>query len=387
MNGMDIPEPSLIGNPYAPMGIGEHIRCTFRALRSAGVRAHIVDIYGTAQPDTAIRNEIVGNIDPRLRDVSIFHINGDQVAHAITQLGKDTLTSTYGIVYPAWELSRYPGAWASQLDRFKEIWAPSRFIQKSLNDVCKRPVYYMPLACGISLDSFLGRRYFGIPESDYTFLFFFDLRSYDMRKNCKAVIEAFRMALAKRPKAQTRLVLKVNSGGEDPSVLQRLHSYIDDLRDQVAVIDMTMTDNEIKNLIRCCDCFVSLHRSEGYGRGMAEAMLLGKPVIATGYSGNMDFMSRDIALLVGYELIRVAEGAYPYWQDQVWADPDIQQAADYMVRLIDDPECGRAIGQYASRHIRVEFGYRAIGLRYRDRLGEISRNQGVQAPPIEAVLR
>jgi len=193
--------------------------------------------------------------------------------------------------------------------------------------------------------------------------------------------------LAKRPQARARLILKVNSSGHDPSAMQRLYNYTEGLGDRLIVIDKTMTDNEIKNLIRCCDCFISLHRSEGYGRGMAEAMYLGKPVIATGYSGNVDFMSRETAFIVRYELIPVPEGAYPHWRDQVWADPDIEQASDYMVKLIDQPEYGRNIGEHAARHVRIEFGYRPIGLRYRNRLDEILVRQMAQTHGTDSVQR
>lgn len=368
---MEISDLTLVGHPYAPIGMGEHIRCVDRAMRSVGLRPGLTDIYQLQQPDAAMEREFATRLRQRLGELNVFHINGDEVAQSLAHLAQRQAAEAYNIVYPAWELARYPDEWARQLDLFDEVWAPSRFIEGSLLNVCKRPVVYMPLACEVSLEKFLGRRYFGIPESDYTFLFFFDLRSYDTRKNCRAVVEAFRRLLAKRTACRARLVLKVNSGGHDPVALERLHSYTEGLGDRLVIIDQVMTDNEIKNLIRCCDCFVSLHRSEGYGRGMAEAMYLGKPVIATGYSGNVDFMPHDAALLVRYELIPVAAGAYPYWRDQVWADPDIEQASDYMIKLHDEPEQGRTLGERAARHIRIKFGYRAIGLRYRKRLDEI----------------
>jgi glycosyltransferase involved in cell wall biosynthesis len=142
-------------------------------------------------------------------------------------------------------------------------------------------------------------------------------------------------------------------------------------RDRLIVIDDLFTDNEIKNLVRCCDSFVSLHRSEGFGRGMAEAMLLGKPVVATGYSGNLDFMNERNSCLVRYHLVDVPEGAYPQAQGQVWAEPDIDHAVFHMLKLVDDRDCGRALGEIASRHIRTHFSNRAIGLKYKRRVDGI----------------
>src|SRR5512136_3068638 len=102
------------------------------------------------------------------------------------------------------------------------------------------------------------------------------------------------------------------------------------MRDRVIVIWKVFSDNEMRNLIRCCDCFVSLHRSEGFGLGMAEAMYMGKPVIATAYSGNLAFMNESISCLVDYKLIPVEEGQYPFPKGQVWADPDLDQAAYFV---------------------------------------------------------
>jgi glycosyltransferase involved in cell wall biosynthesis len=148
--------------------------------------------------------------------------------------------------------------------------------------------------------------------------------------------------------------------------------------DNVIVIDRVLTDNGIKNLVRCCDCFVSLHRSEGYGKGLAEAMFLGKPVVATGYSGNLDFTNEADPCLVPYSLINVEEGQYPYARGQVWAEPDIDHAVYYMLKLLDDRDYGRKLGEVASQHIRTHFSYRAIGLRYKNRLEEILQMDGRQ---------
>ena len=374
-DALDRSELTLVGHPYAPIGMGEHVRCTYRALRDVAVRPGVVDIYELNQPDGDLEAEFAAVMRRDLGALSIYHINGDEVAQSTAHLRQRSVKVGYSIVYPAWELSNYPAEWAKQLDTFDEIWAPSQFIYDCLVRACKRPVVHMPLACEVVFSSFLGRRYFGIPEADYIFLFFFDLRSFTTRKNCKAVIEAFRGLIAKRPTARAKLVLKVNSGSHDSHVLRELRAQIDDLHERVLIIDRGMSDNEIKGLVRCCDCFVSLHRSEGYGRGIAEAMFLGKPVIATDYSGNVDFMSPDTSLPVRYTLIPVAERAYPYWEGQVWADPDVEQASDYMVKLTDDPQHGRDIGKRASSHIQTRFGYRVTGLRYRKRLDEIRENR------------
>lgn len=361
----------LVGHPYAPTGRGEDVRCTYRALRSVAVNPTLRDIYGLTAPDTDELTEFSNACKDTPSDINIYHINGDEVDQSLAHLSIHRKWSGYNIVYPAWELERYPKEWADQLDRFDEIWAPSRFIQEALESVCTKPVVHMPLACEVLLLSFLSRHYFEIPESDYVFLFFFDVRSYPTRKNPQAVLEAFRRLLSLRPYARTRLVLKVNGAELTPQIMSQLREELSGIIHHVTFLDRVMSDNEVKNLVRCCDCFISLHRSEGFGRGIAEAMGLGKPVIATAYSGNMEFMNTDVAFNVGYSLIPLAEGEYPHYQEQVWAEPDVAEATHYMTILVDHPERGRRLGKLAQMHMKRDFSYRVTGLRYRERLENI----------------
>ncbi len=361
----------LWGHPYAPIGRGEDVRCSHRALRSVAVKAMVGDIYQLITPNIDEMSEFSAFCLTESADINIFHINGDEVEQAMAHLSYTRPWSGYNIIYPTWELSHYPREWATQLDRFDEIWAPSLFISDTLNAACKKPVFHMPLACEPVLNSFLSRRYFGIPEAAYCFLFFFDMRSYVNRKNPRGVINAFKSLLAKKPYAKTVLILKVHGSEQVPEFFEQMQGELEDIIDHMVFLNEVMCDNEVKNLVRCCDCFVSLHRAEGYGRGVAEAMCLGKPVIATGYSGNMDFMNSDVSYCLDYKLIPVRNGEYPHFEDQVWADPDVEQAAKYMLELIENPEVGRQIGKNAKLHMATNFSYRQIGMIYRNRIDEI----------------
>jgi len=370
--------PVLVGHPFAPIGRGEDIRCSFRAFQAAGLTLPIRDIYSLeSRSDRAWENEFGGRLVQGLSSgVNVFHINGAEVEQALSYIARDLPSGAYSIIYPQWELSIYPQEWAKQLDRFHEIWAPSKFVFDSISEAVSTPVFNMPLATEVRLTSFLGRRYFGLPENTYLFLFYFDFRSWIDRKNPFAALEAFDKVCAARPGEDMRLVIKLNRpAGSSPweADFPRFMRAIEQSKhaDNVIVIDRILNDNEIKNLVRCCDCFVSLHRSEGYGRGLAEAMFLGKPVIGTGYGGNLDFMNETNSCLVSYSLINVEEGQYPYAKGQVWAEPDIDHAVYHMLKLPDDRDYGRRLGQIASRHIRTYFSYRAIGLMYKNRLEQI----------------
>lgn len=361
----------LAGHPFAPIGMGEHVRATFRSLRAVHATPQVHDIYKLVQPGEAELAEFGSHLTDSAAPINIFHINGNEVDQVWKHINHSRPMSGYNIVYPLWELPRYPEEWAVELDRFDEIWAASRFVMEGLQKACSKPVVHMPLATEIRLDQFLSRRYFGVPEADYVFLFFYDLRSYSARKNPQGVLEAFKKLVEKRPYSKTHLVIKVNGVETNPEAFEALKAEVHALHGRVTLIDRMMSSTEVKNLLRSSDCFVSLHRSEGYGFGIAEAMVLGKPVIATAYSGNMDFMTEETSFAVDYHLVPVMEGEYPHHEGQRWADPDYEQAAGYMIKLVDEPAIGRSIGKRARQHMQCYFDYRSTGLRYRERLGEI----------------
>src|SRR4029077_508160 len=173
--------------------------------------------------------------------------------------------------------------------------------------------------------------------------------------------EAFDRVCRLCPDSDLCLVIKLK-GGEMKAEHQEIFSdYTARLKSRLVVIDKLLTDNEIKNLVRCCDCFLSLHRSEGFGRGPAEAMFFGKPVVATGWSGNMEYMNDAVSFPVGFDLIPVKAGEYPAWQGQHWADPRIPDAVTALLRLIDTPTLGQAVGERARTHMQREFSDQVLG--------------------------
>jgi len=139
------------------------------------------------------------------------------------------------------------------------------------------------------------------------------------------------------------------------------------------VQDREYSGVEIASLIHLCDCFVSLHRSEGFGRGPAEAMLLGKPVIATNYSGNTDFMTARNSLPVDYTLVPVGRDEYPGWQDQVWAEPSVVHAARHMHRVAGDRALAARLGRAGARDVRRMHDPAVTGAWVAERLRTLTR--------------
>lgn len=331
----------------------------------------MLDLYGAKTPDPDLQAEFNPSLTSKAGAFNIFHLNGDEIEQAFKTLGNRLPADAYNIVYPAWELSTYPKVWSDQLNRFDEIWAPSEFIYDALRTEVSKPLYKMPLACEVVLSEFRSRRYFGISETSCAFLFFFDLRSYSTRKNPMAVVRAFDMLRSKHPMLDVCLVLKLHGMEAAPEAAAKIREIAGAAHGRIVLIEKEMSDNDVKNLVRCCDVFVSLHRSEGFGRGMAEAMSLSKPLVATAYSGNLDFMDPETACLVDYDLVPVKEGEYPFHEGQVWADASVDQAMIYMENLATDAARREALGQRARLKVQSLVSYRAAGLRYRNRLESV----------------
>lgn len=371
------PGVSLVGHPFAPIGMGQHLREAWRAFNEVMGGVRIVDVYGPfGAPDPQLVAELTPSLARRPSGgVNIYCVNGDEVESVSKALGNPLSSGGYDIIYPLWELERYPREWAAQLEKFDEVWAPSAFIRDCLSTSVSKPVVHMPLACAPRRIALRSRRYFKIRESAYAFFFCFDFLSYVERKNPFAVIEAFKALVEERPFADVALVIKTNNSARKPEMKARFDEAIAPLRERVTVIDATLPEAEVQALMWLTDCFISLHRSEGYGFGLAEAMSQGKPVIATGYSGNMDFCTQETAFLIPYEMVGLRAGDYPFWEGQRWAEADVEAATDAMRRLIDDPALGKAMGARARIHLARHFGYLPTGLRYMARIAEAMAGQ------------
>jgi glycosyltransferase involved in cell wall biosynthesis len=364
----------VVGYPFQPTGMAEHARSTVRALLAAGIAPRLLDVSeDNAPPDPDLAHDFAPYLTPRLGGgINIFGVNGDEAGRVIDRLGHAAFEGGYNIAYPAWELARYPAEWAAVLDRFDEVWAPSRFVKAALEGAVSRPVHHMPLPVDLKLTAFLGRRHFGIAEDAFVVLFFFDLLSFASRKNPGAVLDAFEIVARRRPEAELLCVIKARGGAGDAAEAE-LEARVAALGGKALLIAGDLSDNEIKNLVRVSDVFVSLHRSEGFGRGMAEAMAFGRPAVATGYSGNLDFMVAGTSLLVDYDLTPVAPGAYPHGDGQVWAEPSAEHAAALIEQLLDDPSGARAMGRRGRAHVRETLSIEAAGRRIRARLDAIAK--------------
>jgi glycosyltransferase involved in cell wall biosynthesis len=377
---------NIIGYARAEMGLGEQMRQCAAALSATNIPFVIRDFpFGliASQRDTRFAGAI--SIDHPF-PINLFHINAAQMSLVRQHLGLTFFRDHYNIGYWAWELSNFPDEWQDAIDLMDEIWAVSKFTQAAIAQKTSKPVIWMPeavefpLPVSVNLPS-LARQKFGLPEAAYLFLFAFDFSSSAARKNPTGCIHAFQSAFPETNENVGLVIKTIRHPHHKREFWQLLRDIGDDHR--IFLIDCVLRKNELHELISACDAFVSLHRSEGFGLSIAEAMYLGKPVLVTNYSGNTDFTTPNNSCLVSYRLIPVNPGEYVLPEGQVWADPDLDEAAAYMRRLFSEPEYGKQLGAAAAAHMRRFHSYEAIGRRYAKRLQQIVAARNVLASPPE----
>ncbi|MDQ6861633.1 MAG: glycosyltransferase [Verrucomicrobiota bacterium] len=278
---------------------------------------------------------------------------------------KDALT----VAYWAWELDVVPNEWMKFDSSIAEVWTPTPFVAESMRKTLKVPIHDMlpPVRLG-EVDP-VRREEFKLSRETCVFLFMFDMCSDFRRKNPLAVMRAFRQAFTQSD--DVGLIIKLVRGATDPENLKRLRDADDGT--QMFMIDEFTTRARAYGYIAMSDCVVSLHRSEGFGLLMAEAMLLGKPVIATNYSGNTAFMDRENSLLVDYEMTTIEESGAIYKAGNRWAEPSVGHAAKLMRQVYEGREAAKALGARAKADAEQLLSPQAAGERMKARLMELWR--------------
>ena len=342
---------NLFGFFGESLGLGQGARLLADALAAAGIPHKKVDV--------ALKFGEKGYYDAPY-DVNLFHINPDRMETLFYELDEGVFRGRKNIGFWLWELTEIPESWAKWADFFDEIWVPSEFIKAAVEKSVKKPVKCVRYGVTADGGENCDRKSFSLPENDFLFLAMFDSNSTAERKNPYGALEAFKSAFVGQ--SGVSLVLKVMNA--DEKALGELRRRIGDDKN-VLLITEKMSKERVNALIRLCGCFVSLHRAEGFGLVIAEAMLLGKPVIATFYSAPAEFMTRENSCPVGYELVEIKSPSPPYLRG-FWAEPDIAEAADCMKRIFEDRAFREETGRRALADAKTLFSVEKCGERIWD---------------------
>ena len=368
--GGGAPGVNVLSHFCYPSGIQQAALATKAGLEAAGFQTSCRDVPAGVQTALGARSDWLGLERYAATVITVAPFPHFEHCYRISGLARRH--GVYRIAYWAWELDAIPEEWVKLAQGVDEIWAPTRFVADAMRSRMTRPVHEMLPGVLLGQVEEVPRSALGISPEHYVFLFMFDMCSEFERKNPLAVVRAFRSAF--KPNEQATLVIKVSRGSADCAAMERLRAAAEG--HNILVVDESVSRAAAYGYLEMCDCFVSLHRSEGFGLAMAEAMLLGKPVIATNYSGNLDFMDRGNSLLVDYEMMEIAVDGPIYKKGNRWADPSSEHAASLMRRVFDDRDAARALGLRARAELAEKLALRSAGLRMAERL----RTVGVPVP-------
>ena len=365
LNGID-----HLGFFSAEHGVGEAARQLAGTLRGVGVEVSTINYTDT---ESRLAHSFECNNESHHK-VLLTSINADQMLAAQHIMGCAFFSDRYVIGQWFWELESAPDWYSPAFPLVNELWAPTRFIESMLRRSAPDSVTvtYTPLpVVAPAVDASLGRGYFGL-DNRFMFLFAFDFMSVMKRKNPLGLVEAFCRAFADG--SGPMLVMKAINGEKRPHDLALLQAAIADRSDIVLMGDY-LTRVETSTLTSIADCYVSLHRSEGLGLTISEAIALGVPVIATGYSGNLDFMTDANANIVPMHRVKVGDDAGGYSPIAVWAEPNLDEAAALMRSVYENPEMARAKAKKAQAGILNDFTVERSGAIMKNRLEQIWRSQ------------
>lgn len=363
------PGISILGYFSREIGIGEAARSLARACEVAGIPVTPIDV-GSLFETPLTTSAAAALPRPRQLPIDVLYYNADMTPAAARHLRALGRQSGYRIGVWHWEQPVLPTRFHEAFADVDEVWVPSRFVHDAIAPVAPVPVVTIPHAVDFTPTLGVRRADFGLPDDKCLVLVMYDFHSFQDRKNPRAAIAAFRAAGAVEP--SLGLVVKTNNAGRYPRERQELADMLRDVPD-VTILDETLTRQQAWDLESCCDILLSLHRAEGFGLILAEMMFLGKPVVATGWSANMDFMDALNSVPVAYTLAPLARPVGPYDAGILWAEPNIDDAADALRRLASDRDLAARLGQAASVSIRRTLAPQVVGRRVRERLTVIRR--------------
>lgn len=352
-------------------GLGEGVRSNIRAIKTTDIPYVINDFNITLSKhvmDDTQNTLAVSQENPY--NINLVQINIDRLHSVMQETDKSYFQNKYNIAFWAWELENFPEESKVFFSLFNEIWVPSNFCTEAISKVSPVPVVKMMHSIEIETTSYT-RKDFDLPEDKFIFMTMFDYYSSIVRKNPVATIEAYEKSFGKN-NPDVLLLIKTSISKEFPAEKKMLLDRIANNK-SIIIVEEILERDQLYSLMNCCDCFVSLHRSEGFGLTMAEAMYLRKPVIATAYSANTEFMNINNSFPVKYDLIKTGDHYYFSTEKDIWADADVDHASEQMSLVYKDKNIADAIAQKGQSDVKKFLSPETMGEKIKQRLELINK--------------
>ncbi|RYZ93486.1 MAG: glycosyltransferase [Proteobacteria bacterium] len=347
---------NVIGLSGSASGVGEDARMAIQALTKNGVSS------------VAIGFNTKENFAAAKYNINLYCLTGFQLLLSRATAGAEFMNERFNVGYFPWELPDWPNELIPALDMCQELWVSSQFIYDSISRFTKTPLRLMPMAVEVPNEIWSYQAENPRNEPLVRFIFIFDVRSGLSRKNVWRCLELFQKSFIDG-EAVELIIKSMNFNESDPDS-QKLQKIVES-DPRIIHIPEVLSRLDVLKLICDSDVFLSLHRAEGFGRGIAESLLLGKHVVATNYSGNLEFTKPDHSFLVDYDLIPVTSEEYVFSHNQVWADPKTDSAIQAIRQSYNAVKNGNRYNIAGQTFMRTYFSAAHVGELYASRLSEL----------------
>jgi glycosyltransferase involved in cell wall biosynthesis len=349
-----LPGVSIFGHLTADTGLGQAARCLSHAIDAARIPANIVNMR------TPERNSET-DFFSKSQDFYERKVSVTIVPAAYCGLYQVQRAGRRNIMFPFWELKKLPPSIFELMANYDEVWAPSRFIASMFKNTSTSKISVVPQVVLVpaSIDEF------EYTSNKFRVLTYFDIASFAARKNPRAAIEAFQLAF---PRGDEDVEFTIKVHGSDKLGSREWLTALAANDPRIRLIDQTLTRAQLAQLVRECHVFISLHRSEGFGFGPAEALAEGRAVISTDYSGTTDFITPETGYPVDYKMVKLKEGEYPNWEGQEWAEPSIEHAAQHLRNIRSNLGAASAKAMRGRKLLQDKFSPEAVGALIKEKI-------------------
>lgn len=363
MNKLDL-GINVVGYIDGEFGLGEALRLNLKAMESVGLPSAKIDYLklkkGTINEDSFKYN--INLIQLSLNDISDFFAG----------FKTTFFLNTYNILFLVWESEYVPEEIQKTLHLFHEIWTPSTYCQNVFRLHFLGPIMTIPHPVEVELNPLVKKDFLQIFDSNkYSFLFVFNFGSSIKRKNTLFLIQSFIEAFP--AETDVELIIKCSNSKNNPKDYALVLNEIGN-RSNIKIVDVDLEKNNLNHFINQCDCYISLHHSEGFGLTLAEAMCLGKPTIATNYSGNLEFMNAHNSFLVDYVINSIEKPDVNFCDKTIWADPQLEDSVRNMRLVYNDRKLANEKAQQAKKDSETNLSYINVGTKILNRAESIKRN-------------